>query len=366
MNTRPSNLFRRFLCPGSAKIEKELLEKNHEIEFIKPEKLQEYTQYGINMHEITKNYLTSEGIEGYHNPALRVGVKEEDFELIKVCLQVVDEIRSAGGMNFYEFELQLIDIGMDTGTADYINIVTNETITLVDFKFGDQMVDMPRFNWQMKAYAVGAWLQFGGKEVRVIIVQPKLQEDSQVREVIFTRKDIANFTDQIKDIITKTEEENPVVVPGLKQCQWCYAKDVCPSRTQLIDTMPRHLSFLDFFSSVSPVERGEYYTKLLVIENWVKDTKEAIFNYAVSGGDLGTWAVMPGIKRRKWKDSEGVIGDLRNLCFKLGKDPEKIIKSQIISPAEAEKFLGSSKIIKSAINNLVDFKEGKPILKKKK
>jgi hypothetical protein len=121
------------------------------------------------------------------------------------------------------------------GTADAIGF-EGTTCHVIDLKYGKGIrVDAPG-NPQGLLYCLGtyqhlSWLHTIEKFV-FHIHQPRLGHISIAE---YTVEEVLAFGDRAKaasDIIHSSKELTPI--PGIKQCQWCKAKGICPQQRDMV------------------------------------------------------------------------------------------------------------------------------------
>jgi len=163
-------------------------------------------KHGMRADEIVDDH--AESIQMYLDYCRPAGVRRKDMRF---------EVDLTPG-------LQKIDKDMG-GTADAVWLEGDELV-VTDFKFGTGVAVDPVDNPQLKMYALGVLLQTARKvrKVRVVIVQPRLEDPAQrIREHTFKAVELMEFAADMEDAAEKSRAEEPVAVPGEKQCMWCPA-----------------------------------------------------------------------------------------------------------------------------------------------
>lgn len=218
----PSSLERRFLCPGSARMEKEL-----------PDVTSEAAAEGTRLHAEVAAAIDCWCGKEVDNPPL---CTEEIGKCIAYFERVIkgdefatmDEVREAiaAGMVkvFTELAMEWAAYGKThtSGTADVI-IVTPTRLLGIDWKFGRRKVAEAANNWQGAAYSLMAMLFFEREKAEFSFYNPVINQESTA-----TFADKAEIAKRIMQVIRNSEGGE--LVPGEKQCRYCKAAlhGTCP------------------------------------------------------------------------------------------------------------------------------------------
>lgn len=210
----PSCLERRWLCPGSARIEAGLSEE----ESI-------YAAEGTRLHEIvaTRNLEACETFE------------EED--ICQRCIELVDRLSEGAERVEVEYPLEVCDSNSNIityGTADVV-IIQEDSLIIIDWKFGRGEVTSAEYNIQLGAYALGAMQEFGKSSCTVHIVQPFVGKWNDC----YTHMDKEYLQEFYETLIDCTNVPDAPLVAGEKQCKYCKGASqlTCPAmRYEVIKT----------------------------------------------------------------------------------------------------------------------------------
>jgi hypothetical protein len=224
MNMRPtttaSNLFRRFLCPGSARLEEGL-----------PEEDSEQSREGRLLHDYD-----------VHPEYDRAFLTDEQRRLLSVSQMLTSRIfesvgRDRTGEYLLEREQQLFSDDI-SGTPDMVFYWPEDfTIWVNDKKFGYNLVERAELNLQLRAYAILVQDRFLKKVERtfVSIVQPRVAYDERITMAQYSPDDIEQSRKQIRQIIERTKDPKAPLVAGEIQCRYCKGKLVCPEFRKMMD-----------------------------------------------------------------------------------------------------------------------------------
>jgi hypothetical protein len=218
--TTPSNLNRRQLCPGSARLEKGLSDLNTSD-----------AARGRLFHK----YWTNPNYE-------RALLTPDERELLETSARLLDDVLAI--LNFNEpTELHVEETitglsGRLTGTPDQTYLWAQHKAALVaDLKSGFAVVERAELNLQLRGYAVLVNDNFNVLDdhanvdrVYVSILQPRLWLPSdRVTLAQYDLSDISKARRQIDEIIDRTEDPKAPLVAGEDQCRYCKAKLICPA-----------------------------------------------------------------------------------------------------------------------------------------
>ncbi len=271
-----------------------------------------------------------------------------------------DYVRNLKGEQSYE---QVVDFGEwvpdGWGTSDAI-IIDDETIRVVDLKYGQGLRVDAEENSQGILYALGAYAEHelfhDFKRVVIAIVQPRLDH---ISEWEITIPELLKRGEWIKQKAEEASTPNAKRTPGESQCNWCKAKAICPALMKAThDAVVGDFDELDF----EPVNtltdeqlRKALDAKALVI-GWLDAVESHIKAQVESGKEFAGYKLVNGRSSRSWSDEElaekVLTIELKDAAF----------ERKLLSVAKAEKALGKAK--RDLIDDLVVKSTGKPALVK--
>jgi hypothetical protein len=247
------------------------------------------------------------------------------------------------------------------GTADII-LVTPDFIEVIDYKHGAGVVVEAKGNRQMQIYGIGALDTFGlelGPDRGLIttIIQPRIEHsEGPIRSACYDWTEVAEFTSAIAYAAAQTDEPNPPLAAGEKQCRWCKAKAVCPelAKTSLMaaDVMFDDIStvtsddiqagVLRDPSQLSPAQISVLLDNEALIKSWLASVHEYAVNQLASGNDVPGFKLVEGRKSKAWKEDEDtIVARLRRMKHLGGGKVTMadITDTKLKSPAAMEKAL---------------------------
>lgn len=237
------------------------------------------------------------------------------------------------------------------GTGDCL-IVADDTLHIVDFKYGLGVLVEAEHNPQMMLYALGA-----------LAIYQDLYDIEFVAMTIFQprRENISTWTIPVSELLDWAENElkpkAELAANGEGEycsgdwCTFCRAKATCRKRAEDNLKMAR----LDFQDPplLSDEEVAEVLTQLPDLTKWAAEVQEYALEQATKHGKHWTgFKIVRSVSRRKYTDEEKVA----QTAIKAGY--EDIYRSTLIPITEMEKLMGK-KNFAEILGDLVYKPQGK-------
>jgi hypothetical protein len=217
------------------------------------------------------------------------------------------------------------------GSTDLIGRIGKRAVVL-DWKFGDGVAVDVEENYQLMFYAAAAmrteetkWAFKDVEEIEMVIVQPPA-----VKRWVTTPARIAQFEKDLVKAVKLAQQHNAVLKIG-DHCRWCAAKPICPQMTGAVDR-----ALKTQVEAIDVQTLGSYLANADLLEDWIKDLRALAHQILDSGAPVPGYKLVAKRGTRQWVD-EG-----KAALALAGMDifPHK---TEIISPAQAEKELKKSK-----------------------
>lgn len=334
-----SALERRALCPGSAAVE-----AKYPYDSTRSPAAEE----GEMLHECTVNMLKT-GEFGHE-------LTEDQERDVMYCVnEIAPYMEDKAYTMITEHQLDLTEQDrLNKPRIDIGFINPGEKIIIFELKFGFGYVKHPLWNWQTKDYACGSWITFGAKEVETVILQPRTQEEYWRRGCTFDEEKLKKLDLELREVVKSACTPGAPLVPGQDQCKYCRAKEECPARKGVIETIPKHMTAKAALDALEPMDRYTLLEKVLAAQAWLKDYKQAIDDYLLDGGDIPGWELGEARTRSKWRDDMETITALRNAAIDKDIDPDKLVEpKKPVGLTAAKKVLGNSAPMKAVYEQLV-------------
>lgn len=236
------------------------------------------------------------------------------------------------------------------GTIDF-EAHNDETLVIVDFKYGKGSKIYAKGNPQLLLYASGCLADLPSiKNIKLVIVQPRL---NHVDEVEYTRAEIEKTEAMIKPVAEKAfrGEGNPV---SGEHCKFCKAKAVCTAHAKdIATTEPKMIAPKELTTD----EVAELIPKAELIADWLSAAKQYLLGECLAGREVKGYKAVEGRATRVWSDQDKAL----ELLEQAGYDKALIYETAPLSLAKLEKVVGK-KDFNNLVGEYITKKTGKPTL----
>lgn len=240
------------------------------------------------------------------------------------------------------------------GTVDCV-IITDGTLHIIDFKYGQGVLVEAEDNPQMKLYALGALELFDGiydiDTVAMTIYQPRREN---ISTYTMNKESLYQWAeDTLKPTAEKAFKGEGEYVPG-EYCQFCRAAVKCRARAE------EKLSLARFEFVLPPLltdgEIEEILSKLDDLTAWANGIKAYALEAAVSHGkEWSGFKLVEGRSNRKYVDEDAVAEAAKAAGYR------DIYRQSLITITEMERLMGKVKFQK-ILGGLIEKPPGKPTL----
>lgn len=244
------------------------------------------------------------------------------------------------------------------GTCDCI-IIQDETLIIIDYKYGQGVAVSAEDNPQMKLYALGALNDYGialdVTKVEMHIYQPRINNISVDSITVEDLMDWAEKT--VKPVAQKAAKGKGDYKPG-EHCRFCPHGGKCRALTKLcteyVDTHGLRVAV----PVLAPHEVAEVLKMEPLISLWLKKVKDQALTTMMNGEELPGFKLVEGkLGDRKWSDELKVEEALRI----AGYSHEEITETKLLSPAGMDKAIGKKKVAE-LLEGLIDRAPGAPTI----
>lgn len=241
------------------------------------------------------------------------------------------------------------------GTCDCI-ILQNETMDVIDYKFGKGVPVNAERNPQLMLYGLGALNDYGlacdVQTVRLHIYQPRINNIS-VWGVSAT--DLLKWADSVKEVAAVAATGGG----GYRAGDWC---KFCPHAgecRELARTCTRTVDGYDVEVPVlAPHEVAEILEREPLISLWLRRVKARALAMALDGKPAPGWKAVEGRQgNRKWKDELEAL----HILDAAGYDRAETTETHLLSPAGVDKLVGKKKAAE-LLAGQIERSPGAPIL----
>jgi hypothetical protein len=302
--------------------------------------------------------LNPADVEQYDSPALRDYV----MDAVRAVIERVKEAYAVCKDPKIMVEQQ-VDfspwVTQGFGTADVI-IVTDQTLEVMDLKYGKGIAVMAAENSQMRLYGLGAHNMFGDlydfKRVRMTILQPRLSNYDS--EELATSQLLDWGRDVVKPRAKLAWAGEGELVAG-EHCSkgFCRARFQCPARAQLANDLAAQDFALSEPRLLTLDQIALILTKADAAIDWLNDVKSYALKQAEKGVDIPGHKLVEGRSNRKYANSDRVVEKLRE----AGVPDEVIFEKALRTITALEKDLGKKEFAR-LLGDLITKPSGKPTL----
>ncbi len=242
------------------------------------------------------------------------------------------------------------------GTADCI-ITGEDTIDVLDFKYGKGVPVSAEDNPQLKLYGIGALLKFNpfATVVRLHVCQPRLNsfstwETSVVELIKWAETEVASAA---KHAVAGDEH----AVAG-DWCQFCPIKATCRARAKYVLDVESFPGYLMGAEELTMEEIGAFLPRVKQVKEYAKALEEYALQAALNGREVPGYKVVAGRGSRSFRDQAAAFKTITA----SGIDSSKLYSTpEPLSVAQVEKLVGRKKFTE-LIGDGVASTVGKPTL----
>ena len=238
------------------------------------------------------------------------------------------------------------------GTGDCV-LVSDDTLTVIDFKYGLGILVDTENNPQMMCYALGALSLFDGiydiKDITMTIFQPRREH---ISTFTISKEELLSWAENTLAPTAKLAAKGEGDYKAGEHCQFCKVKATCRKRAEYNLMLARY-----DFEMPANLEDEEIEVILLKADemvSWINDIKEYALKQAISGKEWNDWKLVEGRSVRKYIDDKAVAETVENAGF----DP---YEKKVIGITAMTKMLGKSKF-EELLSGLIEKPQGKPTL----
>lgn len=243
------------------------------------------------------------------------------------------------------------------GTADCI-VVGDDTLHIVDFKYGKGVEVDAHDNPQMRLYALGAAelykMLWQIRTVRMTIIQPRLSNYS-TDELPY--QDLLDWADKVvKPAAQEASGEQGRFEPG-DWCRFCRAKQQCKARAEYFAAMAKDAEAHPDPRLMTPEDLGRYLKAAKLLKAWAEDMQEYGLTLCLDGREVPGWKAVEGRGSRTFTDQEAAF----KVLMDHGTDEAMLYNRVPLTLAQAEKMVGKKEFA-ALVGSYIDKKPGKPTL----
>lgn len=240
------------------------------------------------------------------------------------------------------------------GTGDCV-VISDRTLHIVDFKYGQGILVSAEDNPQIKLYALGALELFDGiydiTTVSMTIYQPRREN---ISTFTMDKEALYQWAEEVlKPIASLAFEGSGECVPG-EWCRFCRAAVKCRARAEDNLSLARFEFALPPLLSDGDIE--EILAKLDDLISWASDIKAYALEAAVRHGkEWPGFKLVEGRSNRKYANEEAVAEAAKGAGYR------DIYRQSLITLTEMERLMGKDDF-QAILGGLIEKPPGKPTL----
>lgn len=331
-------------CPGSVRL----------CAMAPPSDDTEFSREGTRAHEHAAQLLTVAPVDAQYALASERLLDEWSLDDWLAIQSYVHFCLDLPGQKHIETRLSLDPyIPGGFSTVDFAAMHEN-TLTIVDLKFGKGYEVRAEKNPQLMIYALGALLEFGFlydiHVIRMVIHQPRR---NHVDEWDISVGELMAWADsKLKVAVFDATRENSPIVPGPTQCKFCPVKATCPALAEKV------MAEVTRGFDVDGLTLSDMLGWVDTARSWASAIESRAMEELVAGKDVPGWKIVDGRSTRSWADELAAETALRDAD--LG---DAVFTKKLVSPAQAEKLFGKKSPAWQAIAEThIKWSEPKPTL----
>lgn len=238
------------------------------------------------------------------------------------------------------------------GTGDCV-IVSDNTLHVIDFKYGLGVLVEAEQNPQLMCYALGALRLLDGiydiDSVSMSIFQPRRE---YVSTFVMDKAELLAWAEKILAPTAELASQGAGEFKAGEHCRFCKVKATCRRRAEYNLELARY----DFAmpDSLTDDEIEAVLAKTASLVNWAGDVADYALQQALSGRQWRDWKVVEGRSVRKYTDDEAVAAVVKE----AGYDPYDY---KVLCVTAMTKLLGRKKF-EELLGGLVQKPQGRPTL----
>lgn len=333
-----------------------------------------YAKEGTLAHELSELYIKHDIIKSVSddefNEAFEAIMSDELFtsEMLDVvpiyttyCEEEYKEAKSKCKFALMEIEqkLDLTDwVPESFGTGDCC-IISDDTLEVIDLKYGKGVPVYAEYNTQLMLYGLGALkkysLIYDITNIKLTIVQPRINNISTFEISV---DDILKYAEEIIKPAAEKAFKGEGELKAGEWCKFCAVKNKCRELYNENLKIAKH----DFSSPefLTDDEVADVLRRAPMFTEWINSVKEYAESKAINDNKIWPgFKLVEGISRRKWTNEDDVANAIY-ANFPEASD-DQIFDMKLKGISAIEKLFGKKKV-DEVLKDVIVKPQGKPTL----
>lgn len=303
----------------------------------------DYAAEGTLAHEVAEWVASGKSKHGPHlDKGYDDGVTPEMLEHAKAYRDYIQEqTKSPEAVVLLERRVDFSDIvPQGFGTCDCI-ILQDDTLVIIDYKYGKGVAVSATDNPQLRLYALGALNDYGlaydVQRVEMHIFQPRI---NNVSVDAVSVEDLTAWAEKVvKPTAAKAAKGKGTYTAG-EHCRFCPHAGKCRALSKLCTEYVKTHDMRVGVPVLAPHELAEALSMEPLVSLWLRKIKAQALDSMLQGAEVPGWKVVEGRPgNRKWTDEVKVAEAMDN----AGYGPGEYTETKLKSPASLDKLLGKKK-----------------------
>ena len=302
----------------------------------------EFAAEGTLAHEVAEAVARGIVSPGKFLPNDDIGITQEMIEHAEAYAAYIEELK------VMDDAIVLLEQRVDFspwvpngfGTCDCILIQAN-TLTIIDYKYGQGVPVAAQDNPQMRLYALGALNDFGIAydidTIEMHIFQPRI---NNISADCMTVDELSAWAEkEVKPTAAKAIKGKGGYKAG-EWCRFCPHAGRCRTLTKTCTEYVNTHGMRVAVPILAPHEVAEVLQMESLVSLWLKRVKSQALTTLLDGGEIPGFKVVEGkLGNRKYTDELQVAEVLKSAGYSL----EDITETKLLSPAQMDKAIGKKK-----------------------
>lgn len=258
-----------------------------------------------------------------------------------------------------EQKLDLTDYVPESfGTADCI-IVNDDTIEVIDLKYGKGVPVYAEYNIQLMLYGLGVLRNFDTmydiKQLKLTIVQPRINNISTWQ---ISKDELLKYAEETIKPAAQLAFKGGGELKAGPWCKFCVVKNKCRALYEENIKIAKH----DFAKPeyLTDEEIADILSRAPMFTEWINSIKEYAEEKAINDNKIWPgFKLVEGTTRRKWTNEDDVANEIFTNFPEISED--QIYDMKLKSITNIEKLIGKKRFIET-LSGVIIKPQGKPTL----